>query len=231
MTFRKWMIFILGFAGAVVPGRASLSYYTASSQNSFNSMTSTLTALGLETFSPGAGGYSGLFYQDATTLADFDGCANASSCQNTDVNVSNGTTSLFVANNALVELTNLPTNTYAVELSVTTHASFGFFCAQGNVSSFNDTTCHAGGAGGTGEVVVSGTSDIEFIGAVSSGAPLTNLWIGPDTSGQLQINSFEFFTQGQTGGQAAERSTFFLFGGGLILLGFLGRFRRALALS
>src|SRR5215469_6426817 len=105
MMIRKTLIFIVGFAGSVVPGWASLSYYTGSSQpSSFTSAVSGMAGLGLETFVPGPSGFSGLVYQDGTTLTDFNGCATASCDQTDSLTVATSTNYLVQAANAYVEV-------------------------------------------------------------------------------------------------------------------------------
>lgn len=225
MYFRKLMIFTLGLAGMVVPGRASLSYYTAS--GSFDAATSSLSApYGVEVFDPGAGGFSGVTYTDATSGIEFTGLAASDGSQTDDLTVSPGTSAIVQQSGGYIEITNLPVNTLAIEINIDVPSSYGFFCAQANVSSFN-----CSGSNGTGTVYVSGPGTVEFMGAVSSGASpvaITNLWLGPASgNGAPQIDSFEIFTEATA--DAPERPTLLLLGGGLILLGLMRR--RAGALS
>jgi hypothetical protein len=213
MIGRKSLIFILGFAGMVVPGRATLTFYTSNA--AFDSAVTGLSSpYGLETF---VATYSGTDYTDASSGAEFEGFGNAGGSDPIDVSVPASTTVLQLSSGGeFLEITNIPANTYALQVSITTVSSFGFFCGQANVSSFSASNCENGSPSGTGQV--------EFMGVVSD-TPITSFWIGPTSAdGALQVDSFELYS-------TPEASTLTLMGVGLILLAMLRRRRIASAQS
>ena len=221
------MIFILGFVAMIVPGRASLNFYTASSETAFNSAVTGLTApYSLEDFTPS---FSGSDYTDSTSAAQFLGFTGTNGTGLDQMVVTTGTTVLDQSTgNAFIEIIDIPANTYAVGVNISSTGS-GFFCAQANVTSFSTSNCENGSPSGTGTVYVSSSSNVQFMGVMSSDTPITNFWIGSTgASAPLQINSFELFTEDAS---APETSTFLLLGSGLILLGGFRRYRRGAALS
>ena len=107
---------------------------------------------------------------------------------------------------------NLPANTYAFAMSITTLSGFG-----SPVVAIGD---HNLNSANYGIVIPSGGSGQFF--AVISSTPLTQLFVGQPTSGgRLQINDFELGEATPT----PEASSAALIGGGLVLVGVLRRRR------
>ena len=212
MTFRKCLIFILGFAGAVVPGRASLSFYTNSSQSAFNSAISgvTPTTIDLLTLTTTSGGLldtaTGLTFQDQNGAASE--LSVLSSCTSTCTDGGLKTISGFEINIVV------PATYTAISFQILNSGSPGASISV-NATRF---TSYSGLT----------ASSSTFIGAVDASG-ISGLYI-TGNSGSFEIDNVTAYSQ-TTGGAVAERSTFFLFGGGLILLGLLGRFQRASTLS
>lgn len=105
---------------------------------------------------------------------------------------------------------NLPANTYAFAMNITTLSGFGSPVVEIGDHILNNANY--------GIVIPSGGS-VQFF-AIISDTPLTQLFVGQSTSGgRLQINDFEL-------GQATptpEASSAALIGGGLVLVGILRR--------
>jgi hypothetical protein len=107
---------------------------------------------------------------------------------------------------------NLPANTYAFAMSITTLSGFG-----SPVVAIGDHNLNGANYG----IVIPSGGSVQFFAIISS-TPLTQLFVGQSTSGgRLQINDFEL-------GQATptpEASSAALIGGGLVLVGILRRRR------
>ena len=105
---------------------------------------------------------------------------------------------------------NLPANTYAFAMNITTLSGFG-----SPVVEIGDHILNNANYG----IVIPSPGSVQFFAIVSS-TPLTQLFVGQSTSGgALQINDFEL-------GQATptpEASSAALIGGGLVLVGILRR--------
>jgi len=107
---------------------------------------------------------------------------------------------------------NLPANTYAFAMSITTLAGFGSPVVEIGDHILNNANY--------GIIIPSGGS-IQFFSIISN-TPLTQLFIGQSTSGgRLQINDFELGEATPT----PEASSAALIGGGLVLVGVLRRRR------
>jgi hypothetical protein len=114
-------------------------------------------------------------------------------------------------NSAGIEI-DLPANTYAFAMEITTLSGFGSPAVEigdRNLNSANYT------------VVIPSGGSVQFFAIISS-TPLTELFIGQSASGgRLQINDFELGEATPT----PEASSAALIGGGLVLLGVLRRRR------
>ncbi|HLH38124.1 MAG TPA: hypothetical protein VKX39_03170 [Bryobacteraceae bacterium] len=234
MTFNRFTLFILGFAAATVPTQASLSFNNGDqSGGTLNgAIANWNTASGLnytssEIFFTGAVSGTPATYTDPSTSLFFEGF-NPSGTQG---NVVNGTqNSLSISGTSLkqpttagiIEITGFGSGVqaFAFEYQPTFSGSNGF-CIGVNRASFNEGSFCDDSTG------VQSSGDVGFVG-ITSTTPITSVWIGPsfDQSQTFQINNFD-----GPGGAVGERSTLLLLGFGLILLGFLGRFRRAEARS
>lgn len=107
---------------------------------------------------------------------------------------------------------NLPANTYAFAMNITTVSGFG--------SPVVELGDHVLNNANYGIVIPSGGS-VQFF-AIISDTPLTQLFVGQSTSGgALQINDFELGEATPT----PEASSAALIGGGLVLVGVLRRRR------
>ncbi len=107
---------------------------------------------------------------------------------------------------------NLPANTYAFAMSITTLAGFGSPVVEIGDHILNNANY--------GIIIPSGGS-VQFFAIISS-TPLTQLFVGQSTSGgRLQINDFEL---GEATA-APEPTSAVLIGGGLVLVGVLRRRR------
>jgi hypothetical protein len=105
---------------------------------------------------------------------------------------------------------NLPANTYAFAMHITTYANFGSPVVEIGDHILNNANF--------GIIIPSGGS-VQFFAIISS-TPLTQLFIGQPTSGgRLQINDFELGEATPT----PETSSAALIGGGLVLVGVLRR--------
>ena len=107
---------------------------------------------------------------------------------------------------------NLPANTYAFAMSITTLSGFGSPVVEIGDHILNNANY--------GIIIPSGGS-VQFFGIISS-TPLTQLFVGQPTSGgRLQINDFELGEATPT----PETSSAALIGSGLVLVGILRRRR------
>ena len=107
---------------------------------------------------------------------------------------------------------NLPANTYAFAMSITTLSGFGSPVVEIGDHNLNNANY--------GIIIPSGGS-VQFFAIISS-TPLTQLFVGQPTSGgRLQINDFELGEATPT----PEASSAALIGGGLVLVGVLRRRR------
>ena len=107
----------------------------------------------------------------------------------------------------------LPANTYAFAMSITTLSGFG--------SPGVELGDHIASNANYGIIIPSGGS-VQFF-AITSDTPLPMLFVGPSggSGGRLQINDFEIGQASET----PEGSSATLIGGGLVLLGLLRRRR------
>jgi len=235
VSIRTLAISVLGLAGLVVPARATLSFYMGSSAGgtaaaamaNFSAAESGLTIDPLTDFT-GTGLVSG-FYTDSNTGAEFFGFAlTGSDTSGAQDSLSVSSTQLEQLNNGgIIQATSLPTGTLAFALDigiVTGFGGTGNYCIEENVSSYDESgNCNQ-------TFTVSSSSDVEFVGFVSSdpAQPITSVWIGPSGglwgSETTRVVDFELGTGGDSA-QAPEASTLATIGGGLILLGVLRRWR------
>jgi len=106
----------------------------------------------------------------------------------------------------------LPANTYAFAMSITTLAGFGSPMVEIGDHNLNNANY--------GIIIPTGGS-VQFF-AITSSTPLTQLFVGQITSGgHLQINDFEIGESSPT----PEASSAALIGGGLVLVGVVRRRR------
>jgi hypothetical protein len=108
---------------------------------------------------------------------------------------------------------NLPANTYAFAMNITTVSGFGSPVVELGDHILNNANY--------GIVIPSGGS-VQFF-AIISDTPLTQLFVGQSTSGgALQINDFEL-GESSPAAPTPEASSAALIGGGLVLVGVLRR--------
>jgi len=112
-------------------------------------------------------------------------------------------------NGAGIEI-NLPANTYAFAMNITTLSGFGSPMVEIGDHVLNNANY---------QIIIPIGGSVQFFGIISD-TPLTQLFVGQPTSGaRLQLNNFEL-------GQATptpEASSGVLIGGGLVLVGILRR--------
>jgi len=217
-TIPKLQILALTLAALAAPASASISYTSCSSGCTSNSGTYTIWQT-----SPGSAGLT--FSMSPATFAAgnlvsgvyTDGSGTLFTGYNGGID-----TLMSVTGSSLLEGANgvgtgieilLPANTYALAFNFTmTGSSFSTYYEAVGDHNVNGTNY---------SVNVIGAGSNQFF-AITSTAPISELFIGPNSSaGHLQINDFEI-------GQAAavpEVSTIVLIGSGLVLLGLVRRNR------
>lgn len=226
MTLRKRVIFILGFVLTIVPGQASLTFYTGDSGGGTltTAVSNWNTATGL-TYLSGDLNFSGSLsgspatYLDATTdllFAGYTGTGSGGSTVNSTQNsLTLVSTTLKQANTPpIIEITGFAPGTTSFAFEYQTNLSNGTFCIGVNVTSFNESgNCD-------GQFGVALSTSTGFVGVTSS-VPITSVWLGPtyDQTETLSIVNFD------APSAAPEASTMLLLGGGLVLVGLL-RYRR-----
>lgn len=220
-TFRTIPKLILLFALAALarPVYATISY--ASCSSGCGSSTGTYSVWQTATGSAGltfsmspatfaAGNLVTGVYSDPTG-AGFTGYSGTSTI---DTLMSVSGTSLLQSvggNNAGVEI-DLPANTYAFAMSITTLSGFGSPLVEIGDHNLNNANY---------QIIIPSGGSVQFF-AIISDTPLTQLFVGQSTSGgRLQINDFEL---GETT-PTPEPASGALIGGGLVLLGALRRRR------
>ena len=214
----KLQILVLTLAALAAPASASISYTSCSSGCTSNSGTYTIWQT-----SPGSAGLT--FSMSPATFAAgnlvsgvyTDGSGTLFTGYNGGID-----TLMSVTGSSLLEGANgvgtgieilLPANTYALAFNFTmTGSSFSTYYEAVGDHNVNGTNY---------SVNVIGAGSNQFF-AITSTAPISELFIGPNSSaGHLQINDFEI-------GQAAavpEVSTVVLIGSGLVLVGLVRRNR------
>jgi hypothetical protein len=106
----------------------------------------------------------------------------------------------------------LPANTYAFAMDITTLSGFGSPVVEIGDHNLNNANY---------QIIIPSGGSVQFF-AIISDTPLTQLFVGQSTSGgRLQINDFELGEATPT----PEASSAALIGGGLVLLGVLRRRR------
>ena len=219
---KRLALFALALVGLAVPASATITFTYCSSGcsstgGSFSSWQSATGSSGLVfsgapiTFS--AGGLSSGVYTDGTGTG-FTGYSNAT---NTDNLTLSGTALAQTINgpNSGIQI-NLPTNTYAFAMIITTVSGFGSPFVELNDRILNNSNY---------SMVVPSGGTPEFFGFLSDTA-ISSLFIGNmGAGGNVQINSFELGSAGG-GSSAPETSSVVLLGSGLMVLGFLRRRRR-----
>jgi len=217
-TIPKLQILVLTLAALAAPASASISYTSCSSGCTSNSGTYTIWQT-----SPGSAGLT--FSMSPATFAAgnlvsgvyTDGSGTLFTGYNGGID-----TLMSVTGSSLLEGANgvgtgieilLPANTYALAFNFTmTGSSFSTYYEAVGDHNVNGTNY---------SVNVIGAGSNQFF-AITSTAPISELFIGPNSSaGHLQINDFEI-------GQAAavpEVSTIVLIGSGLVLVGLVRRNR------
>ena len=216
-TIPRLTIFVLALAALAAPASATISYTSCTS--GCNSTTGTYTiwqtapgSAGLTfSISPatfGSGNLVSGVYTDptGTVLTGYSGASTI------DTLMSVSGTSLLQSvggTNTGIEV-QLPANTYAFAMNITTLSGFGSPMVELGDHNVNNANY--------GIIIPSGGS-VQFF-AIISDTPLSTLFVGPiGGGGRLQINDFEI-------GQATptpEVSSVALIGSGLVLLGLLRR--------
>jgi hypothetical protein len=219
-TFPKLQILILTLAALAAPASASISYTSCSSGCSSNSGTYTIWQT-----SPGSAGLT--FSMSPATFAAGSLASgvytDASGMVFTGYNGASIDTLMSVSGSSLLQGVNgtntgieiqLPANTYAFAMQITTPANSGFTTAMVELGDHNVTNSNY-------SINIASAGSVQFFGIISS-TPLPTLFVGPLGNGsRLQINDFEI-------GQVApvpEVSTIVLIGSGLVLLGLVRRNR------
>ena len=235
MTVTRLSIFILGLSTAIVPARASLSFYcgsgcaSASSQFTTDSTTAGLSITSVASFSTTNLGGTPINteYLDPSLVDFFSYTASGSNVGALtafrDPTASNTT----LAPKTFLEIT-LPANVFSFALNITQilNSTPLVFCLE-DESPFSSSDCNALSAQDQ-QVTVTSNTDTEFIGVISTTA-LTTLWIGGLNGGNVDVQNFEFGTQsgsqGGGGGDAPDVGTMLTLGSGLVLLAALHRRR------
>jgi hypothetical protein len=217
-TIPRLTIFVLALAALAAPASATITYTSCTS--GCGSTTGTYAifqtasgSAGLTTMSPATFASGGLLngvYTDGTgtVLTGYNGAS-------IDTLMSVFGSSLLQGVNGTgtgIEI-QLPANTYAFAMNITTLSGFG--------SPVVELGDHNVNLANYGITIPSGGS-VQFFGIISD-TPLTELFVGPSggSSGRLQINDFEI---GQATATATpEVSTVALIGSGLVLFGLLRR--------
>ena len=211
------IIFLVALAALARPAYATITYTSCSSGCSSSSGTYGVwqTASGSAglTFSMSPATFAGGnlvngVYSDptGTSLTGYSGVSTI------DTLMSVSGTSLLQSvggNNSGIEI-DLPANTYAFAMSITTLSGFG-----SPVVEIGDRVLNNANYG----IIIPTGGSVQFFAIISS-TPLTQLFVGQPTSGgRLQINDFEIGESSPT----PEASSAALIGGGLVLVGVLRR--------
>ena len=230
MFVNRVLISVLALAAVAIPASATTTtvYCSngcgANNEAAFNSATASLFfGSGLENFTAPNGTYSsGLVDADSTTGLDFFGYSFTT--QN-GVTVTGGVLGQTASGQNTTLQAQLPAGivyAFAGTISATT-ASSPCFETAGIVSSGN---CN-------NTVVITGPSDIEFFGVLST-TPLASVYLGTfnGNPGSLRIDTFELGEQADA--PTPEVATLLMIGSGLIMMRFLKRrasYSRAAAAS
>jgi hypothetical protein len=221
MRIRIFAISMLGMAGLVVPAHASLTFFNgtlpATSQiSSYNALADPLIyqMQGMFTFLSADVSGSPAVYNDPNTGAEFFGFKLSGSNSGAATSLAVSSAALVQATagqGGIIEVTNLPAETFAFAADITTTTASGGFCIEVNHSSYNTSSnCDD-------VFAVSSPSNTQFIGVVST-VPITSIWFGPDSPSSVATEVVKFEI-----GDVPEVSTFALIGSGLIFLGALRR--------
>jgi hypothetical protein len=217
MLTRDILISLLALAGLAVPAHATVSYCNSGCSNSNSGMTfSTFDAVAATfgnansspiTFVSGGLNGSGI-YTDSGTLTGFTGYNN--NVQDALQIISTSLGQSVNGANTGIQI-NLPANTYAFAMMISTVSGFGSPWVE-----IGDRTL----TNSNFSIVVPADGTPQFFGIISS-TPLNSLFLGNlgNFDGKVDIKSFE------VGGPAPtpEISTFLLIGSGLIMMRFLRR--------
>ncbi len=215
MKIRKLLISMLGLGIFVHPAFATMTFLTGTGGNTqYNTavLTAGLTPEGPFTFT-GSNLVGSTEYADPTSLIDFFAFSNRNSSSNPGPNatLSVSGTQLVASNSAGTFEALLPANVFAFAIHFAT-TSAAIDCLGVNAT---DSGC-------SNQFVVSGSSDDQFFGVVST-TPISSVWIGVTFGGAPIALNFS----AATGGASAtpEAGSIFLLGLGLVAIGVL-KFRR-----
>lgn len=208
------MIPMMGWIATIVPARAGFTFYNGTAGNSqFNSavQAASLAPEGPFVFTAANLVSSNHEYDDPTSHIDFFAFSNNSSSNpGQPVAFSINATRLVAASGTGSLKITLPSNVFALGMTLTTLSGTGIYC--GGVGS-TDPSC-------SNQIVVSGSNI--FFGVIGT-TPINTLWIGVQLGSAPTIVSFS----ADTGFVTPEPASMGLFGAGLLAMAVLRRRRRA----
>jgi hypothetical protein len=223
MTFQKLSISVLVLAAACVPVSASAVIYCSTSdcgsdnQTAFNNATTSLFFPNAPILFATAGlSADTTTYTDSVSGTEFiDDNSAGTSISSEGFNSPIGAGLKIFTPGETIEVT-LPANVYAFSTSIQ-DSSTGGICVETG-SSFSRSSCST-------DVFLPTANTAGFIGVVSA-SPITTVWLGAPSGGQIQLNNFQIGEQGPSDPpDTPEIATMIMIGTGLISLGVMRRRR------
>jgi len=227
MIRKNLAISILGLAMGLAPAWGSTVVYCNQSaacgtntEAAFETATASLT---FESVDLTNGTYAEPGYSNADGITGLDLLGFNNTTTPYSVTVAGGVLEQSVGGPGTSIEIELPSDVYAVELMVSVTSGSANPCVElvTSPSSFNNTNCN-------NQLNISSSSDVEFIGVVST-SPITDVFIGTTTgAGQpLAISNIELGTESPT----PEAGTLLLIGTGLVGMRFMNRRQRRRSLN
>ncbi|HML18917.1 MAG TPA: PEP-CTERM sorting domain-containing protein [Bryobacteraceae bacterium] len=226
MIRKNLAISILGLAMGLAPAWGSTVVYCNQSaacgtntEAAFETATASLT---FESVDLTNGTYAEPGYSNADGITGLDLLGFNNTTTPYSVTVAGGVLEQSISgSNTSIEI-ELPSNVYALEIMVSVTEGLANPCVElvTSASSFNGTNCN-------NQLNISSSSDVEFVGVVST-SPIADVFIGSIGAGQpLAISGIELGTESPT----PEAGTLLLIGTGLVGMRFMNRRQRRRSLN